>query len=1249
MKKILRNLFFIAALFVLILGLAPRILHFDEIQKKITSQISKGLGSQLTIKGMQWVWLPLPHLTLVNTNITRADYSLYLPRINVYPAWRIILGQSGIPEKVLLDSPEIRIHKSAFQSKQPDWQDVADTGTIPEMPISIENGKVTVEFSEEYKEIFPSEALLVNDIRGSLKLSPREVMFDLHAASPVSKNINLKGMFNLSESAYRFTFDSRDIKLHKSVKALFRGSLLPVESTASISGTLIGKGLQNFEGKLHGTLPCFTVKPSNRETLLTCGYTDLKIQRSDSVFRLDINDLEIKDPQLNLSGYIERRIETVNGHEPSAASEPVWVLDLTGGDLDLTAIRQKILTLWPDNKIATKVCNIVRGGKALSAGYRFSGTAADFKRLDAMTIVADVLSADIQVPKTGLDLTRASGPIEIKNSTLSGYSLSAQLGNSYGRNGELFLDLDKQRRRFKLDIDIDADLRDLGPVLRRLVKHDGFQRQLSRFSEASGTASGSLHLGDSLKKVTTRVKVKTMAVEARYEPIPQKVFIENGRLDIEPGRVGWQKTSGRIGQQQISGFSGEVSWGPDMAPLLNITEVQAQLDGTSLMRLLGQTKVLPQQISTRISSLVGAIGITQGSLSGPASKPVDWKYEMELKAQSLGFTSPLLPETTRAENFKASVNNAEVNIESAAVYFLGQKINLNGSLKHHNLDNWYGTLEFNGPVKNRLAEWIDANGWFPDIMRPRVPFTMKNMRVRWQGEKVKVSGNILQGLDGGALPMAKIALDNAPEHLQINELVFYAPGEQGRLEFEFWRRSPKKFNLVWEGFVNADTIDALFEHSPLTAGNLSGDMEIQYFADQPEKSRFVGLLKTENLLLKSKQGEEPITLENLDINGIGRQLTIPTLVIAVGSEKISGSGQVLAEKEAVQIDINLKSSLLSKDSLNRLAAVFRESQNIFSGKTEKKPEIQLTREWNITGRIGFNFDTYILQHTIKMPYEGTQSITYTFHDIQGEQQLTPEKISRTEIFSARLCGLDFKGFLFSDAELGLKYQLFTGPDKTLRLENVLPCLGVQQDIIEGEFSMQASLLKESNIWYGGKIFLKSSQGRILRLKTLSRIFRVVNITDLFEEQVGSTGKRGFPFSEMDIDTHIEDNSLFVDRAIIRGEGLNLFARGQIGLADYNADLSLLIAPFKTFDTIISKVPIIGKPVMGEYGSRVNIPVAIKGPVTNPTITPLHPEAVGEAFLDIVKDTFMLPYNIILKPLEQAGENTGQKTPEDPKN
>jgi hypothetical protein len=99
------------------------------------------------------------------------------------------------------------------------------------------------------------------------------------------------------------------------------------------------------------------------------------------------------------------------------------------------------------------------------------------------------------------------------------------------------------------------------------------------------------------------------------------------------------------------------------------------------------------------------------------------------------------------------------------------------------------------------------------------------------------------------------------------------------------------------------------------------------------------------------------------------------------------------------------------------------------------------------------------------------------------------------------------------------------------------------------------------------------------------------------------------------------------------------------LDDYDADLTLLIAPFKTIGTIVSKVPLLGQPIMGEYGSRVSIPVAVKGSLTDPAITPLHPEALGDAVFNLIKDTFMLPFNIIEPPEQSGKKNNRSKTDE----
>ena len=78
----------------------------------------------------------------------------------------------------------------------------------------------------------------------------------------------------------------------------------------------------------------------------------------------------------------------------------------------------------------------------------------------------------------------------------------------------------------------------------------------------------------------------------------------------------------------------------------------------------------------------------------------------------------------------------------------------------------------------------------------------------------------------------------------------------------------------------------------------------------------------------------------------------------------------------------------------------------------------------------------------------------------------------------------------------------------------------------------------------------------------------------------------------------------------------------------DADMIVLVAPLKTIDTIVSKVPLLGKAIGGKNATIVTFPVKIKGSIKDPDVTVLSPDAVGEAMIDLVKNTLMLPFRIL---------------------
>jgi len=1225
MKKI--SLFIFAAIIAITLfvGLAPHLLFLTSAQKTVSEQIGRSLNSELSVENMKWSWLPLPHLSLINAHITNEYSRCSLPHINIYPDWRMIFAKSFIPGTIQLEDPDILI---MGRISRPD----RTAGSfLPALNLSITNGKVKIVIPERYHDVMLDDHILFNDINGNLKIVEQQIALDLKASSPFIKRLDLQGLINPGENYYKFIADCRDISLYGFVKSFYNGRLIPAKSTSRLAVTVAGTGLQEMEASLKGILPGFSVKLNGHEVLLSNAKADIALIKSGPLVRVTLKDIEMQEPGLKLSGMVERKPAALDsGVEPVEMSpSPIWTLDLEGTDLDLSAIRTKVLTLWGESKTARIVCNIVRGGKAASGAYRFSGRSSDFRELDSMIIEADALDTDIHVPGAELDLTRASGPIMIKDSFLTGSGLSAILGNSQGRNAKLLLDLSERTSAFSLDIDIDADLADLPPVLEQLVHHEVFQRELHKFKNVSGRATANLKLGETLHNIHTRVDVTDMQFSTDYDLLPQKVFIDRGALLVDPKEVSWQNVKGRTGLQQVMSTSGSVSWQTGDVTL-QIKELNGQLDGASFLDILWQTNALRNKIEKRLSSLSGSIGISQGTISGPAARPEAWEYLLAVTSNDLSFSTPLLPEPARSGKLSAILNDREITIHKAEITFLDQPVTLKGTFTHTVLEKWQGLVNFTGPVQQKLADWLDSKGWLSEKLRPNFPCRVENLAVGFQGGTTTVSGLILPGLSGTRLPMAGIDLVNTPEHLRINELTFYAPGEQGSLGLIVQHQEPYGLVISWEGFVSAATVDTLFQQSAFTSGTVSGAFfKVSYFPGQPGATRYKGLLKAENLVLKDSDKDVPIVIKNIVMNGVDKQLRISAMDLAIGTERITGVGWLAAVDTGLLLDIDINSSNLSKDSLSLLSLAAKEKQNIiFTGPEEKKYGLLRHKDWDFTGHIKFHFDSYSFIQSISKPYSEEKPVTHILYNVQGDLLLAPESLTKTEIFSSKLCGLDFKGYWHSDENLPQNFQLNTPSEGSFRLENVLPCLGVEQDLVAGEFSLLANMQKESGTWQKGNIYLKSTQGRILRLQTLSRIFKVVNITDLFEEQVVDTGEKGFPFTQLDIDSHIDANNLIFDRAIIRGEGLNLFYHGELHLDDYDLDLTLLIAPLKTFDTMISKVPIIGHPVMDKYESVITIPVAVKGPIDDPVITPLHPSAIGDKILDLVRDTILMPYTIL---------------------
>lgn len=1211
-KNKLKIVLFSLLCFIAALLLIPQVLHIEQVKSEIVSLLSSGVAGRLQIGKMRWSWLPLPHLTVVDAAFESDQLDLAVPLIRLYPDWNSFRGEEIGLAKAVFTRPTI-VAKTISALAGPETIFLRN-----KMKIIVDKGSLEL---QEQRAWPLNRKLKLETFSATVDVSPEAVEFNLISVPSFAGGLAIKGSYLVSDNTYELNLYTEKLKLHEALTSLEEGGrVIPVESEANLKARIQGTGWQEVKADILGELPCLLVKPEDKKLLVTCGFADMSLDKKGAEFSLEINNLEIREPAISLSGRIQKYL-------PRDEAEPHWLIDLNGRDADLSQLREAVLTLWKDHPVTQIVTSIVLGGTAGKAGYRFDGPVADFEDIRNMTITAEDILAEIHVPEAELDLREANARMLIRDGNLILNDASARYRNSRGRNCTLLLGLTEEDHTFELDLDIDADLADLPETLLQLVDQQSFQEEVKKFSKVSGSATGHLHLGDHLEDIAFDVSAEKIMLHADYQGLNWEFQINAGSLRVTPDAVSWQDIAGSLGPHRIWRGNGEIHWEDDVQ--LRIRSLDAFLSAPALaVEDFAYFPELKQILDENLDFLDGLLRLSNTTLTGAVRHPEKWEYQSTVNFDDLVWESPFLPGRIVTEKGLIEVSNDRVEIAGFAGRILGDSMALQGSLQHHNFSDWQGALTLSGSVHEELARWLKKKDWISPVFFPRIPFNLQGMTYSWHDQGFSLKGTLIPGEEIRERPRLELSYRSTSNDPVVMELDLLGEKERGMLAVDFLDNLPDTFELSWQGAVSGKTIAAIFEEQELLQGTIQGALKLNVSPD-PRETFMEGDLEVDSLRWYwPGNAFNNIVLKDLQVSGKGKEAYIEKLTVDFqNDESVSMGGNVLLSEEGLKIDFDLTSPSLSiLTVVGFLSDLAIQKDLVLTDEGKNGASLEA---WTITGHVDFNITEFISGDKAT-PENKLKTSTLVWTPLVGSFVLHPQGKLAAEITSGRLCCLSATGKWFSDPTMDDNSFTITSdcPEPAL-FENILPCLGFDQDLIVGEFDINANLRGQINNWKSGSVTISSDQGRILRLRALSNIFKVVNLTDLFTafEYSGMTDK-GFAYNQLLLDTVVKDNRLIIEKGVVRGEGLNLFTRGNLDLGTLNTDIVVMIAPLKTLDAIVAKVPLVGRVVGGENATVITIPVGIKGDIRDPEVTVLPPSAVGEGILSIVKNALMLPFHIL---------------------
>ncbi|MCX5851551.1 MAG: AsmA-like C-terminal domain-containing protein [Deltaproteobacteria bacterium] len=183
----------------------------------------------------------------------------------------------------------------------------------------------------------------------------------------------------------------------------------------------------------------------------------------------------------------------------------------------------------------------------------------------------------------------------------------------------------------------------------------------------------------------------------------------------------------------------------------------------------------------------------------------------------------------------------------------------------------------------------------------------------------------------------------------------------------------------------------------------------------------------------------------------------------------------------------------------------------------------------------------------------------------------------------------------------------------------------------GTSSLKGLFTFEGHLWgtadsINGDLSFSSTDGRIMKYTTISRIFSVLNIYKIIK-----TGeldlKSGFPYNRMSSHFTVREGIIRFDDFHLDSNSLQLSAAGTYSLKDNTIDAMLGVQPLEVLDRTISAIPLVGWIITGKDGKLVVVSLKMSGNFDDPKVVPVPIESIKPAG-DIIFRTLNLPVDII---------------------
>lgn len=201
-------------------------------------------------------------------------------------------------------------------------------------------------------------------------------------------------------------------------------------------------------------------------------------------------------------------------------------------------------------------------------------------------------------------------------------------------------------------------------------------------------------------------------------------------------------------------------------------------------------------------------------------------------------------------------------------------------------------------------------------------------------------------------------------------------------------------------------------------------------------------------------------------------------------------------------------------------------------------------------------------------------------------------------------------------------------------EKVTRSLGIKQQEITGTLSLHGDLAAKGDTSEDikrtalGSVKLNLEEGSLRRFATLSKIFSLLNVSQLLKFQWPDMVSGGMPYNRITGSLAIRDGIVSTKDLFLDGDAMNISCVGKIDLTKEEIDATFGVQPLQTVDKVVSRIPVVNWLLTGKNGTLVTAYFVARGKLDDPIVNAFPVKDMAKGVLDIFKRVFQLPGKLI---------------------